>query len=264
MTLYKSLIFSTTAIKRKILWYVSWIMILGNDKASGQIVKYFLVIWAMTIIVIVSIFLITNENDYLLNAITLVVEVSIGVTISVIVYVYSQKQHDNNQKQGRDIKSILDKIQPIVKDLEHGRIEERKLASQILFLSLENSIKLISYILQLDDKYEQTTTDEQKTRVLTLQQKRIEQIRQTLNGGIDYLDIARIFDAETAAKYDDLRMSVVIAQTFWAQDDYDNKHTDNRAYWESCVKDCETLKDIVKPDDYDNKHTYDRAYWERC
>ena len=263
MTLYKSLIFSTTAIKRKILWYVSWIMILGNDKASGQIVKYFIVIWAVTIIVIVSIFIIINENDYLLNATTLVVEVSIGVTISVIVYVYSQKQHDNNQKQGRDIKSILDKIQPIVKDLEHGRIEERKLASQILFLSLENSIKLISYILQLDDKYEQATTDEQKTRILTLQQKRIEQIRQTLNGGIDYLDIARIFDAETAAEYDDLRISVVMAQAFWAQDNYDNKHTDNRVYWESCVKECEALKDIVKPDDYDNKHTYDRAYWER-
>lgn len=249
-------------MSNEFLLYVSSKMLLSFDETRTNILTSIFIIIMIAMLTTLIIFALVNENNDLPNAITLVVEVFIGITISVILYIYSQKQHDNNQKQGRDIKCILDNIQPLVKDLNHSRVEERKFASHMLVFSLEYLIKQIDYILQLDDKYEQATTDREKTRILMLRQKRIGRIRRILSGRIDYLNIARIFNAEAALKYDDLRMSVVIAQAFWAPDCYDDRRTESLAYWNDCVKNCEILKDIVKPDDYDNEHIYGLAHWD--
>ena len=227
---------------------MSGIIILDNNKALRQILKAVIVIVVLTIFTIHLILLIINENNDWPNLITLVVEISIGGTISVIVYVYSKRQHDDNQKQSSDIKNILDNIQPLVKDLERGRIEERKLASRALFLSLKGLIRRIDDILRLDDKYEQKTTDEQKIQILMRQQKIIEQMRSILNIGINYLDMARIFSAETATKYSDVQTDIVMAQISLTPEDHNSEHVYNRKYWEECIKQCETLKEMVKLD----------------
>ena len=204
---------------------------------------------ALTILTINLILPIINENNDWPNVITLVVEVSIGGTISVIVYVYSKRQHDDNQKQSRDIKNILDNIQPLVKDLEHGRVEERKFLSHALFLSLNSLIRKINDVLRLDGKYEQETIDKKKTQILIQQQKRIDYMISMLNIGINYLDMARIFGTDITRRYQNLQIDIQWAQMrCFTPEEYDSERVGSKKSWKDCIESCEILIDAVKPD----------------
>ena len=90
-------------------------------------------------LIVPFIFVITYEGNDWPNMLTLVVEVTIGVIIAAVVYIYSKAQNVANQESISRMNRVLD-------ELEHGPAEERKFATLMLTLRMDDVIHRLKHI----------------------------------------------------------------------------------------------------------------------
>ena len=194
----------------------------------------------LAMLIVPFIFVITYEGNDWPNMLTLAVEVAAGVIIAAVVYIYSKAQNVANQESISRMNRVLD-------ELERGPAEERKFATLMLTLRMDDVIRRLNYMLRMEANYENFTTDEGKEGWLDLQQKVTEGILSRSDVGFDSLALARNFGSDFALRYRCLRIKLsFIPREFLTVEEYARERTDYREECEQCIAICTELRDRVK------------------
>ena len=99
----------------------------------------------------------------------------------------------------------------------------------------------------MDTKYEKFITDKDKKEWLDMQQKMAKDILLMSDVGVDYLALARIFDAELAAMYKDIQIQLSFVQgESLTVDEYARIRADYRKDCENCIDTCTKLREHVE------------------